>query len=1554
MCQLIVKTKEMRNNNYILNLNKNMKSILILISVLFFAKDSLYATHMMGADMNYYCLGDGKYKIVAKVYRDCRGVAFNFPDGKAFGGNNGNMSCGQENLTFTRTSIKDISSSCSTSMNPCGSPNTANQQGGVEEHTYEIIIDITKSPYSTWLANGCCEINFAIGQCCRNGALNTIVPNNFWTTCQINICNLNKCKNTCNSSAQFSNVPVAYACCNQKFEYNNGAIDTVDYDSFSYKLVDGINSLPNGPVTYVSPYSAEYPMKPFCIPTSSITCVPNPNSNPPKGFFMDKTSGDIVFTPVKCDQVGIVVIEVKEHRKDSSGNWVEIGKTRRDMQIIVRDDCNYNNSPTISNDKYKDPCEGDLICFKIYAKDVTFTPNQTIPDTTDITWNRGIPGAKLTILNPKDREKTAEFCWQTKIGDAREVAYAFTVSVTDNHCDIPAKATRGYRIKVKPRAFSTRKYDILKCGRFAFTANQALGFKGNADYKWSVRDSNKLEIKYTTKKTDTMQMPHGGRFYIVHTVNNSYGCPTSYIDTVDFPWPPKVVLATKDTYACYGTTTVLVPKISNAKAPFHYYWTRPIDHIAGDTNNVLSIPNIISDSTIIVKINDADGCVFYDTAVIFVKPLPVVNLGKDQRICTYQTETFDAANADTVKYLWNTGETTRLITKNIAGNYIVTITDTTWLCSQKDTVELIVNDTVVSIAGLDKAICNRDELLLDAKHKPANVAANYQWFNLTNSINLGTNAQTKIKPTNNNGDGNPANYYFYELYTMVTQGGVSCEAKDTVKITVNTLPKVVMPNLPARCYDYGDIELQNINGIIPANTLRNSTNFSITGNRLSTSVVNKLDSKTVLESAPVDRFIFRTTNVDNSELTTPKDYREKIFLKFTDTNGCTQIDSSKVQIINGNPIIEFFPAKICQDLGKIELEKIIVKPKPNPAILNWSFKALNKTGQQVNLDNVLIPAGSGNKDSFVFGKPDEDFYQGDYTIEYCVQNKLTTCRDCENMLITIKGEPIVTNKTPNRICVSDNPVDMLQFFEVDGKPATLETGNELYIAKYVSGNLNNPPLSLTNISFFDPKGKPGIWRFMYKNGASGCVKFDSVDMEVNDLPRFEITPVKRICSDEATFDLNNEIIIPSQLAIGGKVDWSAPSAFVNGNKFTPARNGMYVISGPHVVTGVYTDDKGCKNTATLSVTIRNAPSIIIKNTKPLQICEGVIQQINSGYNWTQNIAWSKLQNADGILSSTSDSNINYTHGVLDASNKFAWLKVTTLPIANEVCAMLTDSIQLIVHPFPAIEFSKPLKACVPIIADFTAIEKRGIDPAKLTWNWEFGNGDFSNLQNPVGIKYLNQGKYEVKLSVKNTDGNCETKLDTPDFVEAYPLPVAQFTTDPFHTTIALPRFKMNNESTLETNPFSNGNMKYVWNFGTGNPLDTSTQRNPIFYYGKDTAHYEISLKVISDKGCINTATKTVYVGPDIIVYIPDVFTPDGAGPPRNNFYNFYVNNQKSTLFQIYNRWGEKLFETKDYAKGWNGMANGAECQVGVYVYHVEVVSLEDKVYKFDGTVTLLR
>ncbi|MDG1098770.1 MAG: hypothetical protein P8O20_05245, partial [Bacteroidia bacterium] len=279
---------------------------------------NLKATHMMGADISYRCLGGGKYKIIMKVYRDCQGIAFNNPTFGAFAGTNGSNTCGQYTLSSTRTGIRDVTPVCASGTGPCNPQNTGFSGEGVEEHTFEATVDFTKAPLKNFTNNSsCCEVTFYVGQCCRNSKITTgPANNNFFATAMINLCNLKKMEDSCNNSPYLSNEPIGFLCCNQPYYFNNGAIDTVEFDSFSYKLVHGISTLPNTSVNYSSPFTFKYPMTPFCIPPTSITCRPNTKTDPPRGFFMDESSGDIIFTPTKCDEVGIIVIEITEHRQD--------------------------------------------------------------------------------------------------------------------------------------------------------------------------------------------------------------------------------------------------------------------------------------------------------------------------------------------------------------------------------------------------------------------------------------------------------------------------------------------------------------------------------------------------------------------------------------------------------------------------------------------------------------------------------------------------------------------------------------------------------------------------------------------------------------------------------------------------------------------------------------------------------------------------------------------------------------------------------------------------------------------------------------------------------------------------------------------------------------------------------------------------------------------------------------------------------------------------------------------------------------------------------------
>ncbi len=96
------------------------------------------------------------------------------------------------------------------------------------------------------------------------------------------------------------------------------------------------------------------------------------------------------------------------------------------------------------------------------------------------------------------------------------------------------------------------------------------------------------------------------------------------------------------------------------------------------------------------------------------------------------------------------------------------------------------------------------------------------------------------------------------------------------------------------------------------------------------------------------------------------------------------------------------------------------------------------------------------------------------------------------------------------------------------------------------------------------------------------------------------------------------------------------------------------------------------------------------------------------------------------------------------------------------------------------------------------------------------------------------------------------------------------------------------------------------------------------------------------------------------IEVPSAFTPnkDGLNDQFKPITQFVQQSDFSGIedyeFTIYNRWGEKLFETNDLNKGWNGYYKEAVCQSDVYMYIIRVKSLDNQVTNYSGFVSLLR
>jgi hypothetical protein len=500
---------------------------LAIFSLLFF--QNLKASHVLGGDIKYIYVSPDKYKVVFKLYRECSGVPLALVQVR-FGVStaDGNTDA---TITANRTSIKDISLVCKNDTLPCD-PNNTTTNSGTEEHVFESLVDFTQSPYSS-IKSSSCKVVFYFSICCRIGAVTTMSPGNFYLDAMVDLCAV---KNSGNTSPVFKTIPLRNLCCSTPFSYNNGGVELSEGDSLSFELSAPLKGL-NDPETYTGSFTPSIPMTPFCPPNPGvINCQANPQTAPPRGFYFDKITGDVVFTPTKCDEAGIITFKINEWRKDSAGVWQIIGYVKRESTWIVQQ-CSKNNPPYFTGNNKYSVCEGNKLCFTINSKDDAFLPQQTISDTLDLTWDSGIVKATFRIIDPTAREKQAEFCWQTTAGDARASAYRFTAITNDNFCGAVGQASKTYIINVKPKAKDKLVYKKLYKGGleiYAKPIDSSIGLSYR--YQNTVRDSsNSGTPLYNSfnKQRDTFVFSKPGKYIIEHTINNPpYNCPTFYYDTI--------------------------------------------------------------------------------------------------------------------------------------------------------------------------------------------------------------------------------------------------------------------------------------------------------------------------------------------------------------------------------------------------------------------------------------------------------------------------------------------------------------------------------------------------------------------------------------------------------------------------------------------------------------------------------------------------------------------------------------------------------------------------------------------------------------------------------------------------------------------------------------------------------------------------------------------------------------------------------------------------------------------------------------------------------------
>jgi gliding motility-associated-like protein len=87
------------------------------------------------------------------------------------------------------------------------------------------------------------------------------------------------------------------------------------------------------------------------------------------------------------------------------------------------------------------------------------------------------------------------------------------------------------------------------------------------------------------------------------------------------------------------------------------------------------------------------------------------------------------------------------------------------------------------------------------------------------------------------------------------------------------------------------------------------------------------------------------------------------------------------------------------------------------------------------------------------------------------------------------------------------------------------------------------------------------------------------------------------------------------------------------------------------------------------------------------------------------------------------------------------------------------------------------------------------------------------------------------------------------------------------------------------------------------------------------------------------------------LYFPNAFAPKGTNNTFKPVFNFFGG--KEYLLQIYNRWGQLIFETEDPAKGWDGTYKGNYVERGVYIYKLSYKNVFGGTVQKEGTVAVI-
>lgn len=279
------------------------------------------------------------------------------------------------------------------------------------------------------------------------------------------------------------------------------------------------------------------------------------------------------------------------------------------------------------------------------------------------------------------------------------------------------------------------------------------------------------------------------------------------------------------------------------------------------------------------------------------------------------------------------------------------------------------------------------------------------------------------------------------------------------------------------------------------------------------------------------------------------------------------------------------------------------------------------------------------------------------------------------------------------------------------------------------------------------------------------------------------------------------------------------------------------------------------------------------------------------------------------------------------------------------------------EPFSSVYVDAGVLPNAPILADDSLCAsygslRIGVSSAPgLNYSWEpQDNLDNPNVSNPLFLTG-EQGSAPTFYTYVLTATNGECSATDTMTVKVDPGPIARFSYSPDPVMSEDTRVYFRNNTVG-----GSGELVYYWEFDS---LDTSTEEDPNYKFPDGiNDDYKINLTVIDAiTGCMDDTYEILTVQPEMLIFVPNAFTPDGDG--LNDLWGPVMKNIDADDYRltVFDRLGIIVFETNDPDQKWNGSVDSDSYYAGaaVYTWLIETknsISLEE--VDFKGKVTLIR